>query len=30
MVWIIYLNEKNQVTPDTVVSFDPNDEWEHY
>ena len=28
MVWIMYLNEKNQVTPDTIVSFDANDDWE--
>lgn len=30
IVWQINLNSKNQVSPDTIVSFDANDDWEHY
>ena len=30
IIWQINLNSKNQVTPDTIVSFDANDDWEQY
>ena len=30
IVWSMYLNKKNQISPDTIVSFDPNDDWKPY
>ena len=30
IVWQLTLNSKNQVTPNTVVSFEANDDWEQY
>lgn len=30
IVWQITLNSKVQVTPDTIVSFEANDDWEQY
>lgn len=30
MVWSMYLDDENQVSPNTVVSFDPNDDWKPY
>ena len=30
IVWSMYLNKKKQILPDTIVSFDPNDDWKPY
>ena len=30
IIWQITLNSKVQVTPDTIVSFEANDDWEQY
>ena len=30
VVWKIYLNNKNQISPTTSVSFELTDDWERY